>query len=113
MQGNISDFGPLFEKDRPQTSEARLTPIAPQGAPSTGDTIPPAKWKVYGPGSYGVSGPTLDTLPAGAYAFAVDPHGELQVLKKTLDTDALIDFPSSIPHKVIEDTEKFASRGAH
>ena len=69
------------------------------------------QWMAQGPGTFQACGPTCERLPAGAYTVGVDPCGNVLFNRRQLQTDDLIDFPGSLPARVVEEIERFWGLG--
>jgi AAA+ superfamily predicted ATPase len=67
---------------------------------------------VLGGGVYQVCGRTVPRLPAGAYTCLMDYHGNCQFQAKSLKVDDLIDFPDSLPSRILREIGEFWKLGA-
>jgi hypothetical protein len=56
-------------------------------------------------------GRTSEVLPAGAYSVYMDSCGQPVFQARDLKVDELIDFPGSLPHKVLDEIDKFWDKG--
>ncbi len=68
------------------------------------------QWMVRGD-TFSVCGRTVKRLPAGAYTCAVDGCGTALFNARNLQVDDLVDFPGSLPAKVLVEIEKFWRMG--
>lgn len=69
------------------------------------------QWTVAGPGVYQSCGQTLPRLPAGAYTCGHDMAGNALFQSRNLQVDELIDFPDSLPARILEEIERFWGMG--
>ncbi|MEX0819845.1 MAG: AAA family ATPase, partial [Pirellulaceae bacterium] len=69
------------------------------------------QWTIAGPGVYQTCGRTIPRLPAGAYTCSVDMAGNAVFQVRNLQLDELIDFPDSLPAKILEEIERFWGMG--
>lgn len=69
------------------------------------------QWTIAGPGIYQTCGRTIPRLPAGAYTCSVDMAGSAVFQVRNLQLDELIDFPDSLPAKILEEIERFWGMG--
>src|SRR5438552_17618753 len=69
------------------------------------------QWMVCG-NTFQMCGRTVKRLPAAAYSCGTDCYGKPVFQLRTLHVDDLVDFPSSLPAKVLEEIEKFWKLGA-
>jgi hypothetical protein len=69
------------------------------------------QWMVQGPGVFQVCGQTFDRLPAGAYACQLDACGSAQFVQRQLMLDELIDFPGSLPSRIMAEIDNFWGLG--
>src|SRR5215510_10846062 len=69
------------------------------------------QWAVLPGGAYQACGRTVSRLPAGAYACSLDYNGRPEFHAKQLLADDLVDFPGSLPAKVLQEIEKFWKLG--
>ncbi len=65
------------------------------------------QWMVLNNGQYQVCGRTVPRLPAGAYTCQFDCYGNPLFQAKALHVDDLIDFPDSLPARVLEEITRF------
>jgi AAA+ superfamily predicted ATPase len=69
------------------------------------------QWMVLNNGQYQVCGRTVPRLPAGAYTCQLDCYGNPVFQAKELHVDDLIDFPDSLPARVLEEITRFWALG--
>jgi SpoVK/Ycf46/Vps4 family AAA+-type ATPase len=69
------------------------------------------QWMITGPGTFQVCGRTTEILPAGAYSCMLDNCGNAIFQARDLKVDELIEFPGSLPAKVLEEIDLFWSKG--
>ncbi len=69
------------------------------------------QWAITGAGTYQMCGRTTEELPAGAYSCMVDNSGNAIFQIRDLKTDDLIDFPGSLSSKVLEEIDRFWTKG--
>jgi hypothetical protein len=69
------------------------------------------QWMITGPNTYQVCGRTTDALPAGAYSCALDGCGNPVFQGRDLQVDELINFPDSLPARVLAEINTFWSQG--
>jgi AAA+ superfamily predicted ATPase len=69
------------------------------------------QWMITGAGTYQVCGRTTDILPPGAYTCLFDNCGNPIYQARDLKVDELIEFPGSLPAKVLEEIDLFWSKG--
>jgi hypothetical protein len=72
---------------------------------------PPMQWMILEGGMYKVCGPTVRTLPAGAYACTTDCYGNPLIQVRDLQVDDLIDVPESLPNRVLAEINRFWGLG--
>jgi hypothetical protein len=68
------------------------------------------QWMVHG-NTFQVCGRTVKRLPAMAYSCGMDNYGRAVFQARTLHVDDLVDFPGSLPAKVLQEIEKFWKLG--
>src|SRR5262249_8172607 len=91
---------------------ASLEPICRGSLMHPSEQSPPAvQWMVLGGGVYQVCGRTVPRLPAGPYTCMMDSHGNCQFHAKTLKVDDLIDFPDSLPSRILREIGEFWKLG--
>src|SRR5262245_56426920 len=61
--------------------------------------------------TFQVCGRTVKRLPATAYSCSIDNCGRAVFHARTLHVDDLVDFPGSLPAKVLQEIEKFWKLG--
>ena len=71
----------------------------------------PIQWKVVQAGIYEVCGATARQLPPGAYGCTLNQYGEVQINRRDLQVDDLIDFADSLPGKILDEIETFWTLG--
>jgi GTPase SAR1 family protein len=71
------------------------------------------QWAITGAGTYRVCGRTTEQLPPGAYSALLDNCGNPYFQHRDLKVDELVDFPGSLPSKVLTEIERFWTRGEH
>lgn len=71
----------------------------------------PVQWKIVQNGVFEICGVTAQKLPAGAYGCNLNQYGDVQLLKRDLQVDDLIDFADSLPSKILEEIENFWDLG--
>jgi hypothetical protein len=71
---------------------------------------PASKWAFLGDGTYQACGRTFPRLPAGAYTCAEGMTGPL-FQAKVLHVDELIDFPDSLPARILDEIDRFWTLG--
>jgi len=69
------------------------------------------QWTQRSPGTFNVCGQTRQALPAGAYQCETDYNGTPFFQKRDLQVDELIDFPGSLPAKIIAEIDRFWDLG--
>jgi SpoVK/Ycf46/Vps4 family AAA+-type ATPase len=69
------------------------------------------QWAVLPGGAYQACGRTVSRLPAGAYACSLDCEGRPEFHARQLLADDLVDFPGSLPGKVLQEIDKFWKLG--
>jgi hypothetical protein len=69
------------------------------------------QWMISGPNTFQVCGRTTTELPAGAYSCGMDCTGQPVFQARDLQVDELIDFPGSLPAKVLDEVDRFWSTG--
>src|SRR4051812_19616640 len=69
------------------------------------------QWMITGLNKYQVCGRTTETLPPGAYSCYLDNCGNPIFQGRELQVDELINFPDSIPAKVLSEIKRFWSMG--
>ena len=69
------------------------------------------QWAVTGAGTYQMCGRTTEELPTGAYSCLVDNCGNPIFQYRDLKVDELVDFPGSLPSKVLTEIERFWAKG--
>jgi len=69
------------------------------------------QWMVTGPNTFQVCGRTIQELPAGAYTCQTDNCGNPVYIGKEMGSDEMIEFPDSLPAKIMEELERFWSMG--
>jgi ATPase family associated with various cellular activities (AAA) len=69
------------------------------------------QWNIAGPGHYTRCGRTVAELPAGAYCVNIDYCGNTHYLERPLRVDDLVDFPDSLPNRVLREIEQFWGTG--
>ncbi len=69
------------------------------------------QWTQRSPGVFNVCGQTRLTLPPGAYQCETDYNGQPYYQKRDLQVDELIDFPGSLPAKIIGEIDRFWQLG--
>jgi hypothetical protein len=69
------------------------------------------QWMVSGPNTYQSCGRTLPRLPSGAYTCLVDSCWNPLYQGRDLQVDELIDFPGSLPSRILEEIDRFWSMG--
>jgi hypothetical protein len=72
---------------------------------------PALQWMVPAPDTFQVCGRTQPRLPAGAYGVGVDGCGNPLLVRRPLQTDDLLDFPGSLPARVVEEIDRFWGLG--
>jgi hypothetical protein len=65
------------------------------------------QWMVLPDGAFQSCGQTRTQLPAGAYSCTQDCYGRIQLHVQPLLTDDYIDFPDSLPSRVLRDIGLF------
>jgi hypothetical protein len=68
------------------------------------------QWAVHG-GAYQACGRTVPRLPAGTYSCSLDYNGQPEFHGRQLLADELIDFPDSLPGRVLEEIDRFWKLG--
>jgi hypothetical protein len=68
------------------------------------------QWMVNG-NTFQMCGQTVKRLPAAAYSCTTDCYGKPHFQLRTLHVDDLVDFPGSLPAKVLQEIEKFWKLG--
>jgi hypothetical protein len=69
------------------------------------------QWMVQPGGVYRECGPTVPRLPPGAYSCILDCYGQTYLQARRLQVDDLIDFPGSLPARVVGEIERFWEQG--
>lgn len=69
------------------------------------------QWTRTGRNQFQVCGPTEITLPPGAYSCSLDSCGRPMFTKRDLRVDALVDFPGSLPNRILDEVDRFWSLG--
>jgi hypothetical protein len=69
------------------------------------------QWMVTGPNQFQVCGRTTETLPPGAYNCWLDNCGNAHFHGRELHVDELIQFPDSLPDKVLSEIKLFWANG--
>jgi AAA+ superfamily predicted ATPase len=69
------------------------------------------QWTVHGGGVFQACGATVARLPPGAYTPMTDPFGNPQCQARALHVDDLIDFPDSLPARVVQEIGQFWGKG--
>jgi len=69
------------------------------------------QWTQRSPGTFAVCGETRKALPAGAYLAETDYNGQPYFQRRELQVDELIDFPGSLPAKIIAEIDRFWDSG--
>jgi hypothetical protein len=69
------------------------------------------QWAVDGPGLFSICGRTVPTLPAGAYTCWLDNCGNPHFQQRDLQVDELIDFPDSLPSRILRELDTFWESG--
>jgi hypothetical protein len=69
------------------------------------------QWMVLGNGTYQMCGQTIGVLPAGAYSCVTDCYGNSQFQARQLHVDDLIDFPDSLPSRILRELDAFWTVG--
>ena len=69
------------------------------------------QFAVKGPDTFTVCGTTVPQLPPGAYTLSLDHTGNTYFRAKDLQVDELIDFPGSLPSRILEEIGKFWEMG--
>lgn len=69
------------------------------------------QWMLTGPNTFQVCGRTTHELPAGAYSCSQDNCGHPVYTGKEMGSDEMIEFPDSLPAKIMEELERFWSMG--
>jgi AAA+ superfamily predicted ATPase len=69
------------------------------------------QWTVLPGGSYQSCGPTVARLPHGAYSCLLDCYQQPLFQPRRLQVDDLIDFPNSLPSRVVHEIERFWQLG--
>src|SRR4051794_7076146 len=68
------------------------------------------QWMVRG-NTFQMCGRTVKRLPAAAYSCGMDGYGAAVFTARNLHVDDLVDFPGSLPAKVLAEVEKFWKLG--
>ncbi len=69
------------------------------------------QWAIERPGQFGICGRTVPTLPAGAYTCFLDNCGNPHYQHRDLQVDELIDFPGSLPSRILDELDTFWETG--
>jgi len=69
------------------------------------------QWMMLGNGAFQACGQTRPRLPAGAYTCQVDGCGNASFVERRLQLDELIDFPGSLPARIMVEIEHFWGLG--
>jgi hypothetical protein len=69
------------------------------------------QWMIQGQGHFRMCGPTVKTLPAGAYTCYQDCYGNLDLVQKHLEVDDLVDFADSLPSRILHEIDHFWKQG--
>ena len=69
------------------------------------------QWMVTGVNTFQVCGRTTHELPAGSYSCGQDNCGNPVYTVKEMGADEMIEFPDSLPAKIMEELERFWSMG--
>ncbi|VTS00072.1 AAA family ATPase [Tuwongella immobilis] len=69
------------------------------------------QWAVMDGGKFQPCGATTAALPAGAYSCFLDPYGQPYFMQKPLLVDELIDFPGSLPNRILHELDQFWTLG--
>ena len=72
---------------------------------------PAIQWMVRNGNAYQVCGQTVKRLPSGAYSCSVDGCGNPVYQGRRLEVDDLIDFPGSLPARVLAEIDRFWKTG--
>jgi hypothetical protein len=65
------------------------------------------QWTVQPAGTFQACGPTVTRLPNGAYSCLFDCYQQPLFQPRRLQVDDLIDFPDSLPSRVVHEIERF------
>jgi hypothetical protein len=65
----------------------------------------------HGPGAFQICGRTQERVPAGAFTCQPDACGNPVYVQRQLALDELIDFPGSLPARVMDEIERFWELG--
>jgi hypothetical protein len=77
--------------------------------PQTND--PALQFTISAPGQFQICGRTLRQLPAGAYTCLVDNCWNPLYQIRDLQVDELIDFPDSLPSRILHEVDRFWDQG--
>ncbi len=69
------------------------------------------QWMIAGPNHFQICGRTTEVLPPGAYNGWLDNCGNAHFQARDLHVDELINFPDSLPAKVLTELKKFWDTG--
>ena len=69
------------------------------------------QWAIMPGGCYCACNRTVSRLPPGAYTFVTDEFGKSVFAQRQLEVDDLIDFPGSLPARIVEEIERFWTKG--
>jgi ATPase family associated with various cellular activities (AAA) len=72
---------------------------------------PSIQWMVRNGNAYQVCGRTVKKLPAGAYSCSSDGCGNPVYQGRSLEVDDLVDFPGSLPARVLDEIDRFWTMG--
>src|SRR6266702_4969144 len=96
------ESGEKRREEKKRTQEIRMNNHEPKGNIM--------QWMVHGD-TFQVCGRTVKHLPSAAYSCTTDCYGKVVFQLRTLHVDDLVDFPGSLPAKVLQEIEKFWKLG--
>jgi hypothetical protein len=70
-----------------------------------------SQWTLGSNGAYRVCGPTTRELPPGGYTCLLDDCGNVYFRQRDLRADEFIEFPDSLPSRILNEIERFWSMG--
>jgi SpoVK/Ycf46/Vps4 family AAA+-type ATPase len=109
---DLNDFGTQSSNTNNARESQDGSPFAHRDIYSASEPVNrPIQWKVVQAGIYEVCGTTERQLPPGAYGCTLNQYGEVQIHRRDLQVDDLIDFADSLPGKILDEIEMFWSLG--